>query len=153
MPFGELLLHWAGSERRPGDGSSGAGHPGRGVRRIVDRTLSQMTEHPSTLSNHWPKPEVCTLLYKYWPEVCTLLHKYWPKQNSGGEDGGFPGEVWPRPTSGRRAHGVRTQEGRLRLRTSHQISAKRGGTLQIVPKRWHSGTGTLALSISVSNAI
>ena len=89
VTFGELLLHWAGSERRPGDGSSGAGHPGRGVRRIVDRTLSQMTEHPSTLSNHWPKPEVCTLLYKYWPEVCTLLYKYWPKQNSGGEDGGL----------------------------------------------------------------
>ena len=63
------------------------------------------------------------------------------------------GVLRPRPTSGRRAHGVRTQEGRLRLRTSHQISAKRGGTLQIVPKRWHSGTGTLALSISVSNAI
>ena len=32
VTFGELLLHWAGSERRPGDGSSGAGHPGRGLR-------------------------------------------------------------------------------------------------------------------------
>ena len=32
VTFGEHLLHWAGSERRPGDGSSGAGHPGRGVR-------------------------------------------------------------------------------------------------------------------------
>ena len=62
---------------------------GRGVRRIVDRTLSQMTEHPSTLSNHGPKPEVCTLLYKYGPEVSTLLYKHWPKQNSGGEDGGL----------------------------------------------------------------
>ena len=37
VTFGELLLHWAGSERRPGDGSSGAGHPetgARGARRV-----------------------------------------------------------------------------------------------------------------------
>ena len=35
VTFGELLLHWAGSERRPGDGSSGAGHPGRGCASVV----------------------------------------------------------------------------------------------------------------------
>ena len=63
------------------------------------------------------------------------------------------GVLRPRPTRGRLAHGFRTQERRLRLRTSHRLSPKREGTLQIVPKHWHSGTGTLALSISVSNAI
>ena len=32
VSFGERLLHWAGSECRHGDGSSGAGHPETGAR-------------------------------------------------------------------------------------------------------------------------
>ena len=50
VTFGELLLHWAGSERRPGDGSSGAGHPGRGCAALVPRAA----QHPLPVSRAAP---------------------------------------------------------------------------------------------------